>query len=94
LPAVHPPVKSTADACAGEPQFDIIRSVGHRVLYVIGQQFTEWAKRKFTLIMTRRTLTEPKTALAGVTLDIFLAMPRPSIATINAERRPSRSLGR
>jgi hypothetical protein len=40
------------------------------------------------------TLTEPKTALAGVRLEISFARSRPSIATFNAVSVPSRSLGR
>ena len=42
--------------------------------------------------MARRTLAEPKTALAGVMLEISFARLRVSMATFNAERRPSPSL--
>ena len=45
-----------------------------------------------TLIIARRTQAEPKTALAGVMLEISFARLRVSMATFNAERRPSRSL--
>ena len=40
--------------------------------------------------MVRRTLTEPKTALAGVTLETSFARFMASIATFNDERTPSR----
>ena len=39
-----------------------------------------------TLIMARRTLTEPKAAFAGVIPDISFARFRASMATLNAER--------
>lgn len=44
--------------------------------------------------MVRRTLTELKTALAGVTLEISFARFRVSMATFKAERTPSRPFGR
>ena len=44
--------------------------------------------------MERRTLTEPKTAFAGVTLEISFARFRVSMATFKAERTPSRPFGR
>ena len=40
--------------------------------------------------MARRILAEPKTALAGVMLEISVARLRVSMATSNAERTPSR----
>ena len=40
--------------------------------------------------MVRRALTEPKTALAGVALEISFARFKASIATFKEERRPSR----
>ena len=46
------------------------------------------------MIIVRTTLTEPKTALAGVILEISFARFKASIATFNAEIAPSRSLGR
>jgi hypothetical protein len=42
------------------------------------------------LTITNKTPTEPKTALAGVMLEISFARFRPSIATFNAEMAPSR----
>lgn len=42
-----------------------------------------------TRITVRRTLTEPKTALAGVMLEISLAIFRISMATLSAEIEPS-----
>jgi len=43
-----------------------------------------------TLIIVRRTLTEPKTALAGVMLDTSFARFTASMATFNDERASSR----
>jgi hypothetical protein len=39
--------------------------------------------------MVRRALTEPKTAFAGVALEISFARFRASMATFREERRPS-----
>jgi len=50
-------------------------------------------RRKRTLIIVRRELTEPNTALAGVTQEISFARLRVSIATFNEERELSRPLG-
>ena len=47
-----------------------------------------------TLIMVRRTLTEPNTALAGAMPEISFARFSVSIVTFNDERVPSRSFGR
>jgi len=44
--------------------------------------------------MVRRMATDPKTALAGVMLESSLARFRPSMATSNEERIPSRPLRR
>ena len=49
---------------------------------------------KHTLTMVNTTLTEPKTALAGVTLEISFARFIASMDTFNVERRPPRPLGR
>jgi len=46
------------------------------------------------LIIVRRILTEPKAALAGVTLETSFARFTASMATFNEERIPSRSFGR
>ena len=51
-------------------------------------------RRKPTLTITRTTLTEPKTALAGVMLETSFARFKASMAALNAEVAPSRSLGR
>ena len=45
------------------------------------------------MIIVRRMATEPKTALAGVMLEISLARFRPSMAMFSEERTPSRPLG-
>lgn len=43
-------------------------------------------RRKPTRIMVRRTPTEPKTALAGVRLEISFARFTPSMAALSEER--------
>ena len=45
--------------------------------------------RKPTLIIVRRTLTEPNAALAGVMLEISFARSMASMAAFNDERTPS-----
>ena len=47
-----------------------------------------------TLTTVNTTLTEPKTVLAGVTLEISFARFIASIDAFNVERRPLRPLGR
>jgi len=51
-------------------------------------------RRKLTLVIVRITLTDPKTALAGVILETSFARFMVSMATFNAEMAPSRSFGR
>jgi hypothetical protein len=50
-------------------------------------------EQKRTLMSVRRTVTEPKTALAGGKLEIFTGFKAP-MAPSNAEMAPSRPLGR
>jgi hypothetical protein len=57
----------------------------------IDQQKT---RRKLTLIIARMTLTEPKTAFAGVILESSFARFKASMAAFNVEIVPSRPLGR
>ena len=91
---VQSPVEDGTDFSTGQPEFDVIHLVDHRFLgsfrSVINQQKT---RRRLTLIVVRITLTEPKTALAGVMLEISLARFKASMAAFNAETAPSRSLG-
>jgi len=49
--------------------------------------------RKRTLIVVRRVLTEPKTVLAGVMLEVFSASFEDSMAAFSAEMLPSRPVG-
>ena len=49
--------------------------------------------RRPTLIIARRTPTDPKTALAGVLLETSFARLKTSMNPFNAEIVPSRSLG-
>ena len=46
------------------------------------------------MIIVRRMVTEPKTALAGVMLETSFARFRVSMATFSKERAPSRPFGR
>jgi hypothetical protein len=48
--------------------------------------------KEYTLIKARVTLTEPKTALAGVALESSFARFMASMAAFNNERAPSRRL--
>ena len=57
----------------------------------IDQQKT---RRRLTLIIVRITLTEPKTAVAGVILESSFARFKASMTTFSAEMVLSRSLGR
>jgi len=50
--------------------------------------------RRLTLIIARITLTEPKTAFAGVILESSFARFKASMAASNTEIAPSRPLGR
>ena len=88
------PAEGGTDFRASQPKLDVICLVDHCVLLVfqsIGQQETG---KIFTLIIARITLTEPKTALTGVTLEISFTRFRVSMAAFNAEIAPSRSSGR
>ena len=91
---VQYPVKDGADAGASQPKFDAIRPVDQLVLgafqSTIGRQET---RRKPTLIVERITLTEPKTAFAGVTLESSFARFKTSMDPFNAEIAPSRPFG-
>ena len=49
-----------------------------------------WERRKRTLIIVRRILTDPKTALAGVMLETSFARFMASMARFNEESVPSR----
>ena len=48
--------------------------------------------KKHTLIVARRALTEPKTALAGAMVEVFSARSRAPVAAFKAEIVLSRSL--
>ena len=51
-------------------------------------------RKKRTTIIIKITANEPKTALAGVALEISFARFEASMSTFKAERIPSRSFGR
>ena len=92
---VQSPVEDGTDFSAGQPEFDIIHPISHPILgtpqSAIGQQET---RRKLTLIIVRTTLTEPKTAFAGVILEISFARFMASMTAFNVETTLSRSFGR
>ena len=89
------PVEGDTNISAGQPKLDVIHLVDHRVLgschlAVVQRRLGE----KLTLIILRITLTVPKTALAGVTLENSLARFRASTAAFSKDRAPSRCFGR
>ena len=91
----QPPVQGSADFGAGQPKFDVIYLVGHRVLGAFQSAFAQQTiRRRLTLIIVRITLTDPKAALAGVILESSFARFMASIAAFNVEIMPSRPLGR
>ena len=95
-PPVQSIVEGGTDVGAGQPKFDVIFPLDQCVLgacqSTIGQQKTS---RKLTLIVERRTLTVPKTALAGAIAEASFAGSNASMAVFNAEIASSgRSLGR
>ena len=90
-------IKGSTDIGAVQPKIDEILLIDHRIL-VGGERGSQIRRRrigrKHTLIMVSTTLTEPKTAFAGVTLDISFARFIASMDTFNVETRPPRPLGR
>ena len=93
-PPVQPPVESGTDVSASQPKFDIIHLIDHLVLCAFQSAINQQETRRLTLIIARITLTEPKTALAGVMLESSFAIFKASMVTFNAEILPSRPLGR
>ena len=86
--------ESETDVGARLPKFDVVSLIGHRVLEPFQSAACEQrSRRRSTLIMARRMLAEPKTALAGVILATSFARFKASMAVFNAETVPSRSSG-
>ena len=56
-------------------------------MWALGSSLEESGKH--TLIVVRRTLTEPDTFLAGAIFEIFIARFEASMAMFNAEMAPS-----
>lgn len=48
---------------------------------------------QYTLIMVKRALTEPKTGLASIMVEVSSAQFRASIDVVNAEKTPPRPFG-
>ena len=92
---VQSSVEGGTDVSTGQPKFDVICLVDHRVLgpfqSTIDQQKTG---RILTLIMTRVALAEPKTASAGAIVETSLAKSNTSMTVFNAEIVPSLPMGR
>ena len=92
---IKSPVQGGTDFGAGQTKLDVVHLVDHCVLgaslSAIGQQET---KRRLTLIITRITLTKPKTTSAGVILETSFARFMASMVPSNAEIVSSRLLGR
>ena len=92
---IKSPVQDNTDFGAGQTKLDVVHLVDHCVLgaslSATGQQET---KRRLTLIITRITLTKPKTTLAGVILETSFARFMASMVAFNAEIVSSRLLGR
>jgi len=93
LLSVHPPIERSTDISTFQPELDVVQFVGHRILTTSEHGPSDCRRRKRTLIIVRRILTEPKTALAGVTLAASFARFRASMATFNEEMVPSRPFG-
>ena len=90
---VRSPIKSSADIGAIQPEFDVILVIDHRFLVEGEPEARRWG-RNSTLTIVSRTLTDPKTAFAGVMLEVSFARFRDLMATANAEGTPSRPFGR
>ena len=89
--SIHPPVENLTYIGVGQPEFDVVRFVGHRVLILREPGACRRRRtRRRTTIIVRRILTEPKTALAGVALETSFARFMASIAAFNKERVLSR----
>jgi hypothetical protein len=90
---VRSSIKGPTYIGAVEPELNKILFINHTLL-VECQTEARRSRRKRTLIIVSRTLTEPKTALAGVMLDISFARFKVSIVTFSVERAPFRPFGR
>ena len=73
----------SAQADPSSTQSDLLAI--HRDLFALASGRQIKAKRKPTLIVVRRTLTEPKMALAGVTLAVSFARFKASMAVFKVE---------
>ena len=91
---VQTSVEGGADVRAGQPKFDVINLVDHLVLGASQSAIYQRKTRRLTLIIARTTLTEPKTALAGVMLESSFARFKVSMVAFKAEIALSRPLGR
>ena len=89
----HSPVKRPADIGAAQPELNVVKFVDHGVLIRYKPRASRHGRGR-TLIIVSRTLTEPKTALAGVMLETSFAMFMASMAAFSEEMALPRPLGR
>ena len=86
--AIHLRVERPTHTGTGQPQLNVIKPVDYRVLCTSAGSWLVYAGGTLTLIVVRRALTEPHTALAGVGLVAFLARFKSWMASFNVERVP------
>ena len=88
---IQPPFESFTNVEAEHPNVDIFPFVRHRVLdrYQRAAQHRR-SGEDCTLIIVKRTLTEPKATTAGVMPAISFARFRDTMATFNIEKTLSR----
>ena len=82
----HHPPKGFTYVGTGQPELDVCEVVGHGVLDPCKPEVHYRRVERCTLIVVRRTLTEPKTALVGVVLEPSFAGFMALIASSNKER--------
>ena len=92
FPPTHAPVERRADLGAAQPELNVLKLVDHGVLAKL-QPGACRRERGRTLIIVRRTLTQPKTAFAGVILETSFARFMASMAAFSEEMTPSRPFG-
>ena len=91
--SVHPTVKRSTNISAFQPEPNVVQLIDHRVLDRREPETACGGGGGYTLIIVRRELTEPKTALAGAMLATSFARFMASMATFIVEMVPSCPLG-
>jgi len=90
----QPQVEGGTDVGATKPELNVIAFVDHRILEHVNPGLLSQNRKKRTLIIVRRVLTELNAVFACVIGQISLAKFRVSIATFNEESVLSRPFGR